>query len=208
MQTASMELYVTPVGSRFLVYRPLRPLAFVANAALVNLMAVWRYQPPPADDADPAARFLHSIGFFEPDSPAPAEPAETETFEPTIAVCLLTTGCNLRCVYCYASAGEQRPQALSVEPVSYTHLDVYKRQWLHRAGLACASTRRRTATTVRRPAGSLPTTSTRSYFRWTGRRMYKTAIDRCRMAAVARPSSNAPGACSASRPSSCACACA
>ena len=85
MQTASMELYVTPVGSRFLVYRPLRPLAFVANAALVNLMAVWRYQPPPADDADPAARFLHSIGFFEPDSPAPAEPTETETFEPTIA---------------------------------------------------------------------------------------------------------------------------
>ncbi len=115
MQTASMDLYVTPVGSRFLVYRPLRPLAFVANAALVHLIAAWRHQPPATYDADPAARFLHSVGFFEPDNPAPAEPADSETFEPTIAVCLLTTGCNLRCVYCYASAGEQRPQTLSVE---------------------------------------------------------------------------------------------
>ena len=37
------------------------------------------------------------------------------SFSPTVAVCLLTTDCNFRCVYCYASGGEKPLQELPLE---------------------------------------------------------------------------------------------
>lgn len=113
-----MDVYAVPFQGAFLVYRPLRRLAFVANAAMVNRVAaaLARESRPDRDDVGAAAeqdepeQFLESIGFFEPDPepPAPAGDADPgqARFTPTTAVCLLTTACNMRCVYCYAAAGE------------------------------------------------------------------------------------------------------
>ncbi len=102
-----MFTYVIPYQGKYIIYRPLRRLAFLANAALVNLIAeLWRR---PSEDGLPgdsdALRFLESIGFLEPDSPVPPPASNTAPFKPTVAVCLLTTACNFRCIYCYASGG-------------------------------------------------------------------------------------------------------
>ena len=95
-----MFTYVIPYQGKYIIYRPLRRLAFLANAALVNLIAeLWRR---PSEDGLPgdsdALRFLESIGFLEPDSPVPPPASNTALFKPTVAVCLLTTACNFRCI--------------------------------------------------------------------------------------------------------------
>lgn len=103
-----MVTYLIPFEGKYLVYRPLRKLAFIANAAMVNLIARLRHEPGApisARDGD-AYRFLSSIGFFEPDPPVVTTEPKPAAFKPTVAVCLLTNACNFRCIYCYASGGE------------------------------------------------------------------------------------------------------
>jgi len=99
-----MELYVIPFEDRFLVYRPLRRLAFIANAALVRYLqdgAARKRHPRKSIEA-----FLAAIRFWDPDPPSPAEWQPSAEHRPTHAVLLMTSLCNLRCTYCYASAGE------------------------------------------------------------------------------------------------------
>ena len=95
---------------RLIIYRPRARLAFVGNRAMADLAAAAsqgkrRPQTPAGADA-----FLERIGFFEPDPPLPAPPAEE--FRPTIAVLLMTNQCQLRCTYCYAAAGEASAEVL------------------------------------------------------------------------------------------------
>jgi uncharacterized protein len=113
-----MSTYLIPYQDAYVVYRPLKQLAFMANGAMVNVIAGIRDTPQLPRDASQseAARFLDSIGFFEPDPPAFSTPFAD--FKPTVAVCLMTTACNFRCIYCYASGGEERtspPEALPFE---------------------------------------------------------------------------------------------
>ena len=110
-----MEIYTLAYDDHYIVYRPLLRLAFAANAALVNWIATMEDTvPTPCNDHESACyRFLERVGFFQPD-PAPPEPDESMApWRPTCAVLCLTNQCNLRCVYCYASAGEQKPRTLS-----------------------------------------------------------------------------------------------
>ena len=112
-----MYIYVIPYQGKYIVYRPLRHLAFLANAALVNLIAELQDNPggcelPKNQDA---FHFLETIGFLEPDPPYPPPPSQEESFKPTVAVCLLTTQCNFRCIYCYASGGEGSIKELPLE---------------------------------------------------------------------------------------------
>jgi uncharacterized protein len=111
-----MELYTIPVRGaqgKFILYRPLLGLAFVGNRAMADLARALAADevPPRYDQA--ALDFLDQIGFYEPDPLPP--PSSTTDFCPTTAVLLLTNQCQLRCTYCYASAGESARQELSVE---------------------------------------------------------------------------------------------
>ncbi len=108
MKKADRYLYIIPFQDKFIVYRPLKPLAFVANRAMVNLaLSLAGETGSPADgEQDEASRFLETIGFCEPDPPPPLVSARETPFRPTIAVLFTTTACNFRCVYCYASGGE------------------------------------------------------------------------------------------------------
>lgn len=112
-----MFVYVIPYQGKYLVYRPLKRLAFMANAALVNLIAELGNNPGKDGSArnPDSFRFLDAIGFLEPDPPVPSPTADEAFFKPTVAVCLLTTACNFRCIYCYASGGEGSTKELSFE---------------------------------------------------------------------------------------------
>jgi uncharacterized protein len=111
-----MHLYTIPYQDKYIIYRPLRRLAFVGNRAMRQLCE--RVQmgpaiPVQAEEAD-AYRFLETIGFLEEDPPFPEEVKDSETFQPTVCVLFPTNQCNLRCIYCYANGGDNRPETMPV----------------------------------------------------------------------------------------------
>ena len=113
-----MEFNIIPVTTdpgKYILYRPLAGLALVGNRAMAALAsALLRNEPAPVTQMQrEPVEFLRSIGFLEPDPPAPGSPSEP--FQPTLAVLLLTNQCQLRCTYCYAAAGEGKRQELSFE---------------------------------------------------------------------------------------------
>jgi uncharacterized protein len=107
-------LYRLPFQERFIAYAPLRRLAFVGNQAMVSLAAAALAQRAGATGAAPseARSFLDSIGLCEPPLVDPATLDGEEPFAPSIVVLLLTTACNFRCGYCYASAGDPRGELM------------------------------------------------------------------------------------------------
>ena len=102
------ELFVIPAEGAYLVYAPLRSAAFVANAATVNRLAALQSGRRLPDDSQSASllELLRHLGIVDG---VPEEPPVT-TFRgnprPTSCTLFLTTGCNLRCTYCYAAAGD------------------------------------------------------------------------------------------------------
>ena len=106
-----MEVFTIPIDNKYIIYRPLRQLAFVGNQTMAELAK--RVAETAADENASANLsmnvpeeiwfFLQGIGFLEPDPPEPAPP--DHDYQPTTAVLLLTNRCHLRCIYCYANAG-------------------------------------------------------------------------------------------------------
>ena len=115
----SAETFSIPIEEgRYLIYAPLRSAAFVANAAAVNVLAdlqEGRYDAM-ADPDGGILRLLRSLDIVD----GGREPTPITEFrgtpEPTAVTLFLTTACNLRCTYCYASAGDTpaRSMPLSV----------------------------------------------------------------------------------------------
>lgn len=113
------EVFAIPVGEEYLLYAPLNGLAMVCNHAMVDL--VQKASAGARADADGALAQLRGIlaesGVSLAASPlevrasgrGPIEPAE---FSPTRVTLLVTTNCNLRCVYCYASAGDAESRTI------------------------------------------------------------------------------------------------
>ncbi|MBI3427343.1 MAG: radical SAM protein [Acidobacteria bacterium] len=118
----SAELFTIPLeDNRYVVYAPLRRAAFVANASVVNLLADLKAGcfDQAADHDGSLVEFLRRLEILD----APPEQRPITEFsgdpEPTSVTLFLTTACNLRCTYCYASAGDT--------PTKHMPLDVAKR---------------------------------------------------------------------------------
>lgn len=113
----AVDCHVIPYEDKYVIYQPLKKLAFITNAGMVNLIqrCIDRPAVDPETKSSDAWKFLDNIGFFEPDPEAPPEPDPMENFKPDVAVLFLTTRCNFRCVYCYASAGEAEFENLPLE---------------------------------------------------------------------------------------------
>ncbi len=102
-------------ADKFLIYRPLAQLAFVGNRAMADL-ALRIAQPGWSPEMERpamqnAVEFLQGMGFLDPD---PNHPQGLSTSYKSL-VLLLTNSCHLRCTYCYAAAGEQVRQQLSID---------------------------------------------------------------------------------------------
>ncbi len=105
-----MYFYAIPFEDVFILYRPLKQIAFVGNAAMAEIcegIAAGEGVEMPGE----VREFLEAIDFFAPDPPEP--PELSLDYRPTTAVLLLTNRCNLRCRYCYADAGTHTPEDLS-----------------------------------------------------------------------------------------------
>ncbi|MGH9845574.1 MAG: radical SAM protein, partial [Blastocatellia bacterium] len=122
----SAELFTIPLhDNRYIVYAPLRRAAFVANASVINLLADLKAGSfdqsnyPATDSDDSLVEFLRRLEILD----APPEQLPITEFsgdpEPTSVTLFLTTACNLRCTYCYASAGDT--------PTKYMPLEVARR---------------------------------------------------------------------------------
>jgi uncharacterized protein len=95
-----------------IVYLPLRPLAFSADRETADFVA--RLSTDKVSRRELVPPLLEHVGFFAPDPAPPPAISPVSRFEPTTCVLLLTTACNLRCVYCYA-APEAQGEQLDVE---------------------------------------------------------------------------------------------
>lgn len=101
-----MEWYSIPFGDKFIIYRPLPGLAFIGNAALVDYIKAREQSSPDITPDEKIDDFLELADFWAPDPPGPPAWIPAETHQPTMAVLMMTTACNLRCTYCYARGGE------------------------------------------------------------------------------------------------------
>lgn len=121
-----MKVFVIPVEDKFIIYRPLLRLAFVGNRAMADLVLNLATQESSSRASAPAeaVTFLNTIGFLEPNPPPPPPP--DRSYRPTSVVLLLTSRCNLRCTYCYASGGEGPAQTLPLEMARAAIDEVYQ----------------------------------------------------------------------------------
>jgi uncharacterized protein len=108
------EIFAIPLDEgSWIVYAPLHGVAFAANQSLVNaLSAHFRGVTGEHLDKD-LLTFLTELRLLEraelPVAVRRGDPA------PTDVTLFLTTACNLRCTYCYASAGDSPAQYMSMD---------------------------------------------------------------------------------------------
>lgn len=105
------NLFLIPLedGNHSLVYAPLNKVAFVANTSLTDRIASFIREGGRSDVE--LGAWLHEIGFTD-DSAPEVDDVFAGPPCPTSVTLFLTTACNLRCTYCYASTGEHPVEAL------------------------------------------------------------------------------------------------
>lgn len=115
--TLSAELFVIPVDHGHLVYAPLRQAAFLTNAAGVNRIADLQAGThcPGSEEADALVEFLRRLEIVDSGEETQPLTSFKGVPKPTSVTLFLTTACNLRCTYCYASAGDTPLRSMSME---------------------------------------------------------------------------------------------
>lgn len=114
----SAEIFAIPIDQgRYIIYAPLRKAAFVGNTRVVNFLAdlkagVLDDSTDPDGSLAELLRRLEIIGAGPEELPAKACHGDPQ---PTGVTLFLTTACNLRCTYCYASAGDAPGRFMSLE---------------------------------------------------------------------------------------------
>ncbi len=135
------EVFSLPSDQGRLIYAPLIQTSVVVNDAALNLLVDIAAQRGVTRDArtGPVLDLLEELSLIsETDAAKPAAGATNDSpaavssragrvclgapVKPTDVTLFLTTACNLRCVYCYASGGE-RPRYLDPE-VAFDAIDL------------------------------------------------------------------------------------
>lgn len=98
-------IFFIPISDKYLVYLPLKPMAFIANKSMVDYIKTLSLGDLIPDIDNDINKLLFKIGFFLPPNLNLDLKERSDNFKPTVCVLLLTTACNLSCVYCYASSG-------------------------------------------------------------------------------------------------------
>lgn len=114
----SAEIFVVPLDQgRHLVYAPLRRAAFVANATVVNVLADLKSGAfdNAADPDGTLVAFLRRMEILDAAREQPPRRVLQGAPKPTSVTLFLTTACNLRCTYCYASAGDTPVRSMTID---------------------------------------------------------------------------------------------
>jgi uncharacterized protein len=112
----SAELFLIPVEDSYLVYAPLRQAAFLANNRVVNLLAdLQEGELGTGPDVGDWLEFLRRLEIVDGGEEARPITTHSGTPKPTTVTLFLTTACNLRCKYCYASAGDTPTRVMPPE---------------------------------------------------------------------------------------------
>ena len=118
----SAELFTIPLETdRYLIYAPLRRASFAGNARVVNFLADLKAgtYDQGADPDGSLTELLRQLEILDAGpEPLPITECSGEP-QPTTVTLFMTTACNLRCTYCYASAGDK--------PATFMTMDVAKR---------------------------------------------------------------------------------
>ena len=114
----SAEIFLISMGhSKFIIYAPLRRAAFIGNRSVADFLRRLQKGTLPSN-ADPDGslvkllRALQIVGAGPEQTPVREQRGDPT---PTGVTLFLTTACNLRCRYCYASAGNQKAEIMSLE---------------------------------------------------------------------------------------------
>jgi uncharacterized protein len=101
------EVFAIPLASHYLVYAPLRKLAFLATPELVNLLSRLRTEQELNLHENHAnlLQFFEDVQLLGLEGDTPIQTYGSASFHPTHVTLFLTNRCNLRCTYCYAAAG-------------------------------------------------------------------------------------------------------
>jgi uncharacterized protein len=112
------QLFSIPLDDeKYLIYAPLKRIAFIGNTALVNTIhecCLHSDTPDLAANGPGRLDFLHRLDFFKPE-PHPHDEYRQRGIQYDAVILFLTNQCNLRCTYCYASSGKYRPRRMSWE---------------------------------------------------------------------------------------------
>jgi len=109
MNKTDTQLYTIPLEDKFIIYAPLKRLAFIGNRAMADL--VTQQLRVPQEDKNEDNKLLQSLkqtGLFEPDQMELADSGSEQAFLPTLCILMPTTACNLACTYCYADDGNKK----------------------------------------------------------------------------------------------------
>jgi uncharacterized protein len=134
----SAEIFIIPMEeNRYLVYAPLRKAAFVGNVSIVNFLADLKegiYQTETDPDGT-VSEFLRRLEIVDADAETPPSEVYGNIPEPTGVSLFLTTACNLRCTYCYASAGdtvrEKMPLSVAMRGIDFVIRNALRRKAEH-----------------------------------------------------------------------------
>lgn len=103
--SAGRDVFVLPHGDEYLLYAPLAGRVVHTNAdCIAQIQEYVRSGDASAVDRS-VAETLGGLAWLE-SAHSPQAPPVDRPFRPTRTTLFLTNRCNLRCRYCYASAGE------------------------------------------------------------------------------------------------------
>jgi len=105
------DLFLVPNEGRYTIYAPLRGLIFEANETAVEQIRE-AHQKKSLAGVNPDILEPLKGGQWLIQSSKPAPFSSNHVFEPIRTTLFLTNACNLRCTYCYASAGDFVPQVM------------------------------------------------------------------------------------------------
>lgn len=108
------DIFVLPHQGQYIIYAPLASRVVRANADCVAQLKRYLHSGDPADVEPDLIAQLGGLGWLD-ELPLPHPLPLDRQFHPTTATLFLTNRCNLRCRYCYASAGEFHEQDMPAD---------------------------------------------------------------------------------------------